>query len=62
MYNLLNIDNLTFDFQGEADLIYCDYVYEDLDFKWAIKYWQYLKDGGIFICQTDFHSCAQIWN
>jgi DNA modification methylase len=60
MYNLLNIDNMEFDFQGEADLIYCDYIYENLDFNWAIKYWRFLKDGGIFICQTDWHSFAEI--
>lgn len=62
MQNLLNIDNMNFDFQGEADLIYCDYVYENLDFSWADKYCEFLKDGGIFIFQTDWHTCAEIWH
>lgn len=52
---------MTFDFQGRAALIYCDYVYEDNNFSWADKYWQYLKSGGIFICQTDYHTLPDIW-
>jgi DNA modification methylase len=60
MYNIFQMDNMQFEFDGEADLIYCDYIYENLDFNWAIKYWNYLKDGGIFICQTDWHSFAEI--
>jgi DNA modification methylase len=62
MHTLYNTNNLTFDFRERADLIYCDYIYENLDFEWAVKYYDYLKDGGIFICQTDFHSCAQMWD
>jgi DNA modification methylase len=61
MYKLIKGDNIHFDFQGEADLIYSDYIYEDLDFYWVDKYWEYLKKGGIFIVQTDFHSCPDIW-
>ena len=63
MKTLLNIDNMEFDgFNVEADLIYCDFIYENLNFDWADKYVNYLKWGGIFIVQTDFHSCAEIWN
>jgi DNA modification methylase len=60
MYKIGNVNNMDFNFDGEADLIYCDYVYESLDFSWATKYWEYLKNGGIFICQTDWHSFAEI--
>lgn len=58
---LLNMDNLNFyNYPKSTDLIYCDYIYENLDFSWATKYWSYLRDGGIFICQTDWHSFAEI--
>jgi DNA modification methylase len=61
MEKLINDDNMNFKFEGQADLIYCDYVYENFDFSWAWKYRQYLKEGGIFIVQTDFHSLPDIW-
>ena len=43
-----------------SDLIYADYVYENLDFSWVDKYWTHLKKNGIFIVQTDYHSVAEI--
>jgi len=62
MWNLFNIDNLNFDFQGEANYIYCDPIYEDLGYSvWIDKYWQYLKPNSIFCIQTDFHTCPDIW-
>ena len=61
MENLLNIDNMDFDFQDKADLIYCDYVYENDNFDWADKYWEYLKKGGVFVIQTDYHTVYKIW-
>jgi len=60
MHNLLNIDNMAFDFQGEADLIYADCIYESLEFGWIEKYWKFLKYSGIFMVQTDYHSVAQM--
>lgn len=41
---------------GTVGIVYCDYIYENLNFDWATKYWDYLKDGGVLIAQTDFHS------
>jgi DNA modification methylase len=43
-----------------ANLIYCDFIYQDLDFSWAEYYWNFLIDGGIFIAQTDDSSCAEL--
>ena len=63
MQNLLNIDNMDFDFGGEANYIYCDPIYEDLDYaKWIGKYWEYLAPSSIFCIQTDYHTCPDIWN
>jgi DNA modification methylase len=44
----------------KADMIFADYVYEDLGFStWVDKYWDILGDNGIFIAMTDFHSDAE---
>jgi len=56
MFSTHNLDNLQFETEEKFDIIYCDYIYESLDFTWAEKYFQYLKKGGIFIAQTDWHS------
>lgn len=54
---LFNMDNMEYDPKGKLfDVIYCDYIYENHDFSWAKKYWQYLKPNGVMISQTDFHS------
>ena len=56
MYKILNIDNMTFETDQKFDIIFNDFVYENLDFCWAKKYFQYLKPNSIFIAMTDFHS------
>ncbi len=56
MYKLYNEDNMKLDIWGEYDVIFADYVYENLDFNWAYRYWRYLKTGGVLISMTDFHS------
>lgn len=38
------------------DIIFCDYIYSNLDFSWAKKYFEMLKPNGIFISQTDWSS------
>lgn len=53
---LLNQDNMKFTTKEKYDIIYCDYIYENLDFAWTMKFWPMLKDNGIFIAQTDWHS------
>lgn len=61
MMKLYNQDNMTVELDNEiADLIFCDFVYENLDFSWADKYWKCLKKNGIFCIMTDFHSAAEI--
>lgn len=42
-----------------ADLILADYIYENLDFSWAGRYWNFLKPGGVFVALTDYHSSAE---
>lgn len=54
--NLFNIDNMTFETDTKYDIIYCDYIYENLNFSWAEKFWPMLKENGIFIAQCDWHS------
>ena len=53
---LYNQDNMTFETDRKFDLIFCDYVYENQDFNWVIKYYRYLKEKGIFQAMADFHS------
>jgi DNA modification methylase len=61
MYQLINDDNLKVELgEVEADLIYCDCIYESMDFRWIDKYWKYVKSGGVFIVQTDWHTVCEI--
>jgi len=57
-------DNMEVDFHEDAraDYIYCDPIYEDHHFeKWVDKYWGILKPNGIFVIQTDWHTCPDFW-
>ena len=53
---LLNIDNAKYIPERTFHLIFADFVYENLDFEWANYYWHWLREGGIFISMSDFHS------
>jgi DNA modification methylase len=54
---LVNKDNMDYVFYGnKAKVIYCDYIYENLKFSSANKFWEYLDTDGVFIAQTDWHS------
>lgn len=57
--NLVLDDNMNV-FLDQADLVYADMIYENLDFQWILKYWNILKPNGIFIVQTDYHSSAEV--
>ncbi len=60
--NLYQIDNLQYEpDEVEFDLIFCDYMYKSTNFDWAYKYWEYLKDDGIFIIMTDTSTLPDIW-
>jgi len=43
-----------------VDLVFADYVYNNLDFSWVDKYWNYLQPNGIFIAMTDDSSIAEM--
>lgn len=55
-YNVYNIDNMLFQTNQKAKIIFADYIYENLDFSWVDKYWGMLRDDGIFIAMCDYHS------
>jgi DNA modification methylase len=46
--------------ENKFDLIYCDYIYSNLNFSWVDKYWQLLKPNSIFIAQTDDSTMAEM--
>ena len=56
MIETYNIDNLKFETSKKFDIIFADYIYENLDFSWTEKFWNNLKPNGTFIAMTDFHS------
>jgi DNA modification methylase len=60
MYKLYNNDNMNLDVIGKYDVIFADFVYENIDFSWLDKYWPHLKEGGIFVGMTDFHSIFEL--
>jgi len=60
MIEIYNIDNLTYENNRKFNLIYCDYIYENLNFDWVDKYWNMLNENSIFMCQTDDSSMAQM--
>jgi adenine specific DNA methylase Mod len=47
---------MTFESDKKFDLIYADMIYENDRCEWIFKYWNLLKDNGIFITQTDWHT------
>lgn len=58
--DLHNLNNLLFKTDKKFDVIYADFIYEDLDFSWVVHFWNMLKDGGVMIQQTDYHSVAEV--
>lgn len=65
MIRILNKDNMKFDLKEEigfswCEAIFADCIYESLDFSWTNKYWEMLKDNGIFFIMTDFHTVSEI--
>ena len=57
VYDLYNEDNMQVVFDKTPDLVYADMIYEDEKFQdWINYYYTKLKDGGIFIVQTDWHT------
>lgn len=57
MIDTYNINNMSYPLGKKFDIIFADYVYEDLNFNWIDKFWDFhLKPNGIFIAMADFHS------
>lgn len=57
LHNKTNLVSLPY---RDVDLIYADCIYESLDFLWVKHYWDMLKENGVMIVQTDYHSVAQL--
>jgi len=53
---LLNQDNMTFETDQKFDIIFSDYVYENADFNWCLKFYRMLKPNGIFMAMCDWHT------
>lgn len=60
MYKIINDDNMKVICDKPFDYIYSDMIYENLNFDWIDYYWTFLKEGGIFAIQTDFHSISEV--
>jgi len=57
VYELYNEDNVQAIFDKTPDLVYADMIYENEKFQdWVNYYYTKLKDNGIFIVQTDWHT------
>jgi DNA modification methylase len=56
MFNLFNEDNMKFMTDYKFDLIYADMIYEDENLNWIDKFWGLLKNNGVYIVQTDWHT------
>ena len=52
-FSLVHPDNI------RVDLVYGDCIYESTDFTWASRSYDILKDNGIFMVQTDYHTVAE---
>lgn len=57
---LKNMDNMMFETDKKANLIYGDMIYENADLSWISKYWKMLAPNSIFQVQTDYHTSAQV--
>lgn len=53
---LIHGDNMEYNPPIKFDLIFADYVYQNTDFSWAEKFWEYLKPDSCLVSMTDFHS------
>ena len=61
MIELYNMDNMIFDTNEiVSDVVFADCIYENEDFSWIDKYWATLKEDGVFIVMTDYHTVFDI--
>lgn len=59
-YQLVNDNNINVVLDKYIDLVFSDYVYEDLNFDFITHFWKQLKPGGIFMAMTDHHSIFEL--
>jgi len=60
LIELFKLDNMRYNSDRLANLIYADMIYENTDMSWIYKYWDYLANNGVFIVQTDYHTAARV--
>ena len=60
MIELLKMDNMDFSSKRQVDLIYCDMIYENENLDWIGHFWGMLREGGVFIVQTDWHTIFDV--
>ena len=51
---------MEYDALDRYNLIYCDYIYQNMDFCWIDKYWDLLSSNSVFMAQTDDSTMAQV--
>ena len=56
MIELYNMDNMLYETDRKFDIIYSDMIYENHCLDFIDKYWNFLKDDGLYIVQTDWHT------
>lgn len=56
MIEIYNMDNMKFETDRKAKLIFCDYIYENEIFDWVNYYWDMLSEDGMFVSMTDWHT------
>ena len=56
LVEILNTNNMEYQIDRKYDVVFADYVYENLNFEWASKYFKMLKEGGVMIAMSDYHS------
>lgn len=56
MIKLINDNNMNYETEEKFDLIYADMIYENENLEWIEKFSKFLKIGGIFVTQTDWHT------
>jgi DNA modification methylase len=56
-------DNLTLEHNfltSSAQIVFSDYVYENKNFGWISQWWSALKENGLFISMTDYHTLFEL--
>lgn len=53
---LINSDNMNFFTERKAQVVYADFIYENMNFSWIHAFSHFIDKDGMFIIQTDWHS------